>query len=102
MNTSTFLIALPITVLILMILRYFWLELYMLVQIVKILFGITVLSFGSAIIWSIFIQGDEEGFWLCWLYFGITYLVTVVLVFGILMDIFRMGVDLIRYIFKIK
>lgn len=102
MSTSTFLIALPITILILIVLRYFWFELYMLVQIIKVLFGITVLSFGSAIIWSIFIQGDEEGFWMCWLYFGIAYLVAVALAFGILMDIFRIGVDLVRYIFKIK
>ncbi len=101
MSTSTFFVLLPITLIILVLMRVFWLELLSIVIGFKILFYLAILSFGSAIVWSIGINNDQEGFWTCWLFFGIVYLVATALVFGILRNIFDMGVDLIRYIFKL-
>ncbi len=101
MSTTTFLVLLPITIIALVLIRIFWLELFNIVLILQILFYLAVLSFGSAIVWAIGINNDQEGFWRCWLFFGITYAVAAGLLFGVLKDIFDMGVNLIRYIFKI-
>lgn len=101
MSTATFFVVLPITLIILVLIRVFWLELLSIIIALKILFYLSILSFGSAIIWAIGINNDQEGFWTCWLFFSIVYLVATALAFGILRNIFDMGVDLIRYIFKL-
>lgn len=102
MSTSAFLILLPVVVLGLILVRVFWLEIFSVLIVVRTLFYLAVLSFSSAIIWSVWINDDPEGFWRCWLFFSIIYIVAAALLYGILLDIFDMGVELIRYIFRIR
>lgn len=102
MSTSTFFIALPITLVVLALIRAFWIEVLSIILTLQILWYLFLLSFGSAIIWSIFIMDDKEGFWTCWLYFGIVYVVATLFAFGILGEIFDIGIRFIRNVFKIK
>ncbi len=102
MSTTTFFILLPITIIVLALMRVFWLELLSIILTLQILWYVAILSFASAIVWSIGIQNDEEGFWLCWLFFGITYTVAAAFLFGVINDIFDMGINFIRRIFKIR
>ena len=101
MSTSTFLIALPIVILMLILLRVFWLELYIVTTVLQILGTITIVSLVSATVWCV-VKDSTEGFYRCWLFFGIVYTVLVAMIAGIISDIFSMGLDFIRYIFRIK
>jgi hypothetical protein len=102
MDLSTFLVSITVVALLAIITRVFWAEILAIVLVGQILFYIAVASFGSALIWSIGINGDKEGFWTCWLFLAITYTVVTVVFYLIVSDVINLGIDFIRKIFKIK
>lgn len=102
MDLSTFLVSILVVVLLAIVIRAFWVEILAIILIGRILFYIAVASFGSALVWAIGIKDDKDGFWLCWLFFAITYTVAAVVFFLIANDIINIGVSFVRKIFKIK
>lgn len=102
MSLTTFLVLVPAVVLLAMLVRAFWIEIAAVILIIRILFNIAVLSFGSALVWAIGIENDKEGFWLCWVFFAIVYTVAAGIFYLIANDIVSIGVNFVRKIFKVK
>ena len=85
--------------------RLFWLELYIIWNILKALVWITVGSLVSAIIWVIWIKGNTSGeldssFKLCWTFFFITYSVFLGVMCCIMYDLTGYATGLLRYFLR--
>ena len=102
MDSFTLIVSVLVAAALAIVIRLFWVQILGIILVGQVLYYIAIASFGSALIWSIGIKNDKEGFWTCWLFFGITYTVAAVVFYLIVNDIISMGVDFIRKIFKIK
>jgi hypothetical protein len=79
MSVSTILVAASLLTATILILRYFWFELVVIVATIYIAVRLAILSFISMLLWMIFVEGSKEGWGLCWLYFFLGYLAIVLL-----------------------
>lgn len=104
MTLTTFLIAVPIILLLAVLVRAFWVELYIIWIVLQVIFYVVTGSFISAFLWYLFFGDNDkmEGFGLLWLFHGIVWTTVFVLYMFIVFDIYDYAVSFIRNIFKIK
>jgi len=100
MDSSTFIIAVLITVGVLLFVRMFWQEILIIGYVLYIIGMILFISLMSTLLWVIFISANSQGWGLMFLYFNIAYTGLLVLYTLIINDIFHMAVDFVKKIFK--
>ena len=104
MTLTTFLIAVPILLLLAVFVRNFWGEILITWLVLQVIFYIITGSLITAFLWYLFFGSNDkmEGFGLLWLFHGIVWTTTAVLYVFIALDIYNYAVSIIRNIFKIK
>lgn len=99
MGLGSFLLATVITLGLLFLIRVFWVDLFIIYTILRILFYISVLSIISTVIWLLIFQDNSEGWGWIFAYCCIAYTGMIVVYGMIASDIFEMVVDWVRGIF---
>ena len=99
MGLGSFLLATVITLGALFLIRVFWVELFIIYTILRILFYILLLSIMSTVIWLVIFQDNSEGWGWIFAYCCIAYTGIIVVYIMIVSDIFDMIVDWVRGIF---
>ena len=104
MTLTTFLIAVPILLLLAVLIRNFWEELLITWLVLQAIFYIVSGSLISAFAWYLFFGDNDkmEGFGLLWLFHGIVWTTVLVLYVIIAYDVYNYAVGIVRNIFKIK
>jgi hypothetical protein len=97
-------IAVPAVLFLAVLVRRFWVELYVIWTILQVLFYTTGISFMTSLIWYVLFgdTSDMRGFWILWLFHGITVLAIAGVYFCIVLDLIGYGIAFIRNIFKIR
>jgi hypothetical protein len=104
MSLSTFFIGLGIVSVLAIIVRAFWLELFVIWVILRALFWIVIASTVSTIGWMVLVEGYRagpiDGFGLTWIFFFVTF--SLVFIIGVLIaiDIFTHFKDFIQDLFR--
>lgn len=104
MTLTTFLIAVPVLLLLAVFVRHFWEEILITWLVLQVIFYVVTGSLITAFLWYLFFGDNDkmEGFGLLWLFHGIVWTTVVVLYVFIAFDVYNYAVSFIRNIFKIK
>ena len=100
MSTTTLLLSIPVIILLAALVRFFWVEILVTALIVRLVFTIALVSFGTALVWGIGVENDKAGFWNWWSFFAIAYTAIAVVIYLIAQDIISMGIEFIRKLFR--
>jgi hypothetical protein len=100
MDSTTFTIAVLITLGILVFVRMFWKEILIIGYVLYIIGTILFISLISTLLWVIFISANSQGWGWMFFYFNIAFTGLLVLYALIINDIFHMAVDYVKKIFK--
>lgn len=98
----TFFKGLLIVSVLAVIIRYFWMQLYFIWQIIQIAAMGLFVALLCTIVWNWIYTEDTPDSGRTFLFFYIAYLISALVLFLITLDIFRLGIDFIRSVFKIK
>ncbi len=101
MTVSIFFILLGITILMAIIIRTFWIEIFIVGYVIYVLGLLTFYSLVTALLWAGFVTVKTEGFLLLWLYIFLLFSIILIFYALIVFDIVNMAIDIIRKIFKI-
>jgi hypothetical protein len=99
MGFGSFLLATAITLGVLFLIRVFWVELFIIYTILRILFYILLLSIMSTVIWLVIFQDSSSGWGWIFAYWCIAYTGIIVVYIMIVSDIFDMVVAWVRGVF---
>ena len=100
MDSTTFIIAVLITLGVFVFVRMFWQEILIIGYVLYIIGMILFISLISTLLWVIFISANSQGWGWMFLYFNIAYTGLLVLYALIINDIFHMALDFVKKIFK--
>lgn len=104
MSLFTMFIGLLIVSILAILVRFLWLELYILWTVLRGLFYIGTGAMVSAIVWMIFVENYQSGpisrFWTTWFFFFVTYLIMTAVFYFIISDIYVYFRGFIRYLFR--
>jgi len=100
MNLELFFALMPLTILVLIFVRKFWVILWVIYEIVRLLLGIAAISFALAITCAFFFSDSPDSINVLWLYFFCTVTGIVIVWFFIVSDIIAYAIDFVRSIFR--
>jgi hypothetical protein len=100
MTTTTLLISIAVIIVLAILIRAFWFELFVVYQVLRGIFYLGALSLISALIWCTGVLGTQEELTKFWILFFVIYSAMTLVFVGIILDIFRWSVDFIRSLFR--
>jgi hypothetical protein len=100
MDSTTFILAILITLGVLVFFRMFWQELLIIGYVLYIIGTILFISLISTLLWVILISANSQGWGWMFFYFNIAFTGLLVLYALIINDIFHITMDFVKKIFK--
>ena len=100
MSLSTFFIAVPITILVLVFIRYYWQVIALVGSLLYALWTVTWISFLCTFIWASFVTRSADKWWITYAYFFITFTGMVIVAYLILSDVVSIIGSTIKNLFK--
>lgn len=100
MTTTTLLIAVPITILILILIAKYWQELAFIGSIIYAVWTAAWMSLASTILWAIFVTGSADHWKTTYVYFFILWIGAMVVMYSIITDVLQMLGNMFRNLFR--